>query len=198
MKIVESFGKALFKPLFPYLKTSPQDELRNRKYHFLYEYANQLYSEEVQRFKDLEDKSFKLLTALSIISLIYIPVLSWVLTVTEQWCILSLLTIPFIMIDVACFSRAWISLNNTFKITDVPKLPLDDTLLKIFKDDNEHINSLYYNLYQGYNEATVKYKSVNDKKAGCIDDGHKYLQKGFKYFIIILSFAVIGMLLESL
>ncbi|WP_352338736.1 hypothetical protein [Psychrobacter sp. 16-MNA-CIBAN-0192] len=198
MKLVESFGKALFKPLFPYLNTPPQDELRNNKYRFLYDYSNQLYKEEVQRFKDLEDKSFKLLTALSIISLVYIPVLSWVLTVTEQWCILSLLTIPFIMIDVACFSRAWISLNNTFKIIYIPKLPLNDNLIELFKDDNEHINSIYYNLYQGYSEATIKYKLVNDEKANCIEDGHKYLQKGFKYFIVILSFAVIGMILESL
>jgi len=198
MKTVENLGRAFLKPLFPYLKFSPEDELRNNKYRLLYDYSHQLYDEEVQRFKDLEDKSFKLLTALSVISLLYIPTLNWVLSVTKPWCVLSVLVIPMMIVDVAFFLRAWKSLSETFKLTEVPKMPSDNNLLGIFNDDNEHINSLYYHLYLGYNESIIQYKIVNDKKSKYISDGHKHLQKGFTYFIAILSFAVFGMILESL
>jgi hypothetical protein len=198
MKIVESFGRALFKPLFPYLRTSPEDELRNSKYHLLYNYSHQLYDEEVQRFKDLEDKSSKLLTALSIISLLYFPVVQWVSSLIGNYDFILTLFISVVILDLAFFFRAWLSLKKAFTITEVPKMPLNSNILEHFKNDEIHVNTLYHHLYQGYNQAIETYKVINGQKSKSIEDGYNNLDLGFKGFIVILTFAVIHFFLSTL
>ncbi len=111
--------------------------MKNEKYEFLYYYAKSALDDELQRFKNHEDKANKFISLLSIVIVGYTVIIK---TYSDtffppsrflEWLCLTLVSITFLAL-VSSWSKLFSSLN----FIQMPRLPLDNEFIEKYKNQS--------------------------------------------------------------
>ncbi|WP_093029434.1 hypothetical protein [Thiocapsa roseopersicina] len=146
------------------------------------------HTEERDRFTRLEDKSIKYLGAVTIAVSAYTFLIRWVAeqTLPPQTGIERLLVI-FMVTTFLALIVAWSFVFRSIKLQNVARMPYDDAVLEMFKNNNAA--SAYVALAERYGEAiSVRQKEYCKKLA--------YVEKAYTgIFLAGLSFSIFIFLL---
>lgn len=110
--------------------------MKNEKYEFLYDYARASFDDELQRFRNIEDKSAKYLSLLSIGIVAYSIIIRFysslfIPAVTPlQWIACIVVVITYL-----AFLSSWSFLYRVLKFRDMPRLPLDDDFISRYEPE---------------------------------------------------------------
>lgn len=165
------------------------DEKKIESNKTMYEYLKNQFDEERKRFVQLEDKSAKYLTLLSVV----IPIFSGLLTqkgfIKINNCILNLLVILIIVLILLSISSAWIKILNSLKLAEGTRLPTDEQIFNLFK--REKLNICYETLSKTYQLAIIEQQKLNAKKYESINFAFKEIQfTGLCFGILIILLAI--------
>lgn len=142
------------------------------KYKFLYEHSKSGFDNELQRFRNMEDKAAKLLSFLSI------AVVSYTLMIR----LYSNLIYPFdsvfkwmIVINVAVtylgFVISWSFLFRSLAFQKMPRLPVDDDTTDFV--EGESLISVYYNFSETCKSALEDARECNEGKSKLMALGYQ-------------------------
>ena len=149
--------------------------MKNEKYEFLYQYGKDAFQDELNRFKNIEEKANKFITLLSILIVGYTTLINisfdnfLPLNHPLKW-----LTIFSIGFTFACLLTSWSFLFRSLNFIKMPRLPLDDKFLNSFNKESLETNHL--TLTKACKKAIELARKSNDKKSKhlrkCISNNH--------------------------
>ncbi|PCJ31712.1 MAG: hypothetical protein COA90_05465 [Gammaproteobacteria bacterium] len=141
------------------------------KYKLLYEFQQEQFASERQRFTRLEDKSIKYLTSISIAITLYILLIRWAFEkIVPPSDFLGWLTVCSVAITFLAISSAWSFIFQSIKLQNLIKMQSDKTMIEYFKINKREV--VYLGLAKKYSEATEKIEIEIEKKL-------KYINKGY-------------------
>lgn len=154
------------------------------KYKFLYEHSKSGFEDELQRFRNMEDKVAKLLSFLSI------SVVSYTLMIR----LYSDLIYPFdsffkwivvfsIGVTYLGLVSSWSFLFRSLAFQRMPRPPVNDSTTKLVEEQN--LVTVYYQLSETYKSALNIARSCNEKKGSLISKGYQDI--GFSMWSLCLS-----------
>ena len=164
--------------------------MKNDKYDFLYHYARSSFDDELQRFKNIEDKASKYISLFSILIVGFTALIrfsgSSLFPATN---ILDWITVIVVLITYISFISSWSFLFRALKFTDMPRLPLDDAFLDDYRSKDLPTNQ--YGLTVTCKEALHLAREANTKKS-------KFLIKAHSEISISVCFLSLSLILLSL
>ena len=142
------------------------------KYKFLYEYSRAGFEDELQRFRNMEDKTAKFLSFLSIIIVSYTLMLRFYsdLLFPIESC-LQWIAIVSILITYIGLISSWGALFRSLVLTKMPRLPLDKSTVE-FVENNDLI-TVYYHLSLTSVNALSQAKESNVGKSKLLNIGSR-------------------------
>lgn len=167
--------------------------MKSDKYEFLYTYARAAFDDELQRFRNIEDKSTKYLSLLSVGIVAYSVILrlySDLFLPAEnilQWA--SCIVVGFTYL---AFASAWSFLYRALSFREMPRLPLDDKFIDRYEPEN--LSTIHFALTRTCSEALKYARKGNEEKSSLLIKGHKEI--AFAMWSLTLS--VILIVLSSL
>jgi len=160
----------------------------NDKYEFLYNYARAAFEGELQRFKNIEDKSTKYLSLLSIIVVTYTIVIRFyfelllpIVTVTQ------VLACIVVSITYLAMASSWSLLYRALQFTNIPRLPLDDEFIRTHEP--EELSSIHFSLMKSCSKALALTRIENEKKSKLLIKGYEDI--GFSMWSLTISVILI-------
>jgi len=125
------------------------------KYKFLFEYQKSLYEEEITRFKRLEEKAMKYLSAITFALGGYIFLIrSTIDKILPPHNTLEYLIILSIIVTFICFISAWSLVFRTIQLSNIVKMPSNNDIIEYFKDNTKE--TVYLGLSRKYSEAIIE------------------------------------------
>lgn len=146
--------------------------MKNEKHEFLYDYARAAFDDELQRFRNIEDKSAKYLSLLSVgivaytimlrlYSSSFFPAESFI-----QW-----LTCTVVAITYVSLISAWSFLYRALRFTEMPRLPFDDEFIRDYEPLD--LPTIQFALTRTCVEALKYARQGNHDKALLLIKGYK-------------------------
>ena len=152
----------------------------NSKWTLLYEYSKDLFDKEVDRFKRLDDKANNQLRFTYILLTIYIALLKVIIIDNTSY--IDIFILIFVLLSFIFLLVAWLFYFLSLKLTTVPKLPLTDDILSLFKDNE--IVTIEFALHGSIKKAIYEYDRIILKKA-------KNLRYGYNLTILSVLFIIV-------
>lgn len=133
------------------------------KYKFLFEYEKSLYEEEMDRYRRLEEKAMKYLSAITFAMGAYIFLVRWAIDkiLPPHNFIEWLITISIIF-TFLCFISAWSLVFRAIQLSNIVKMPSNIEVINYFKDNSKE--TVYLGLSKRYSEAIVEIEKNYDNK----------------------------------
>ncbi len=145
------------------------------KYKLLYEFQQEQFNAEKQRFSRLEDKSVKYLTSITIAFTAYVLLIRWAFEkIIPPDDFLSWLTVSSVGLTFLVISSAWSFVFRSIKLQDSIKMQSDKTMIEYFKNNKKEV--VYLGLAKKYSEATVKLEIEIKEKL-------KYINRGYSEIV---------------
>lgn len=146
--------------------------MENHNHHFLYQYARSIFDEELQRFRNLEEKAAKFFGFLTAGIAVYTFLLGEL--ATEIFppqnffqgcaCIAAGLT-------YAAMMSAWSFLYRAIDLKKMPRLPLDDDLITAYKQ--EPLHKVHLALARSCAKALEAARDQNTQKARLLTQSYE-------------------------
>ncbi|MBR9857735.1 MAG: hypothetical protein GYB38_08500 [Gammaproteobacteria bacterium] len=146
--------------------------MKNEKQEFLYNYGRAAFDDELQRFRNIEDKAAKYLSLLSVGVVAYSVVLRFYSEeffppeTLFQWVICIAVSITY----VALFS-SWSFLYRALRFTEMPRLPFDQMFLDEYEP--ESLPTIHFVLAKTCAEALKYAMKGNSVKSTLLIKGYK-------------------------
>lgn len=156
------------------------------KYEELYALSKEVLNEELDRFNRIDEKASKYLTVLTFLIGVYGFFCNWIIkdllppTSILGWLLLVVGGILFIAVSIS-----WALIFWALRQRIVRKIPLDDEVLKFFRDNR--LVDIYYTLAKGNKDALKENRDVTGRKAKILDYGYKAIAVTI-CLILIFSF----------
>ena len=131
------------------------------KWTLLYEYSKDLFDMEVDRFKRLDDKANNQLRFTYVLLTIYIALLK--ILIFDDIHHIDIFILILVLLSFISLFSAWLFYFLSLKLTTVPKLPLTDNVLTLFKE--KEIATVEFALHGSIKKAIDKYDEIIFKKA---------------------------------
>jgi len=162
-----------------------KEESEKRK--FLYDFAKSIYSEELTRFKALEDKAARYFGFLSIL----IGTLTLFIRLSEHK-LISDLEGPLSWLYLAATVLTYATIINSgrllFEVLKPRLLALID-LSSELKDyySNQPLNKIYTEIVDDLMEATKEARIINNEKCTHINNAHREIGASLVFFTILIT-----------
>lgn len=162
--------------------------MKNEKHEFLYNYARAAFEDELQRFRNIEDKSAKYLSLLSVGVVAYTVILRFYSSsffpaeTVVQW-----LTCIAVAITYLAMASSWSFLYRALQFMDMPRLPLDKEFIK--KYEPESLPTIHFALTRTCSDAIEYARNSNSDKTKLLIKGYKEI--AFAMWALTLSVILI-------
>ncbi|MCV6639327.1 hypothetical protein [Candidatus Albibeggiatoa sp. nov. NOAA] len=163
------------------------DETKNddaEKAAALYQYAKDVYDEELKRYNRIDDKAFKLLSVLSIFIGLFGFILRWlaeeIIPPESLYAWIVLISSSGLLI-ASCVS--WWLMFRVIEVSDLQKMPLDRGVFDFFKND---LHDIHQGFAETFEEANQTNRKLNDKKAKTLSFGYKGIFTTAIFFVIFI------------
>ncbi|MBF7684123.1 hypothetical protein I2F27_12570 [Acinetobacter sp. B5B] len=165
-------------------------------YKTMYEYFQKQLEHEKSRFKNLEDKSSKIFTMLSIIITAYTYIITTLININSiekynQKLVFLIILIVLMVFLFFFLSRAWLNLFNSFKLENTKHLGADQKAIDMFINNSENLHEVYHYVADQSAEIILAYKNSNKIKAELIIQACKNISISAILFVILLGLSVI-------
>ncbi|EIU7622133.1 TPA: hypothetical protein ACN343_003663 [Vibrio parahaemolyticus] len=155
------------------------------KWAFLYTYSRKSLDEEIARFQIIDDKSVKLLSTVSVIITIFLAMFNWIIEVSKtDFSIYVYITATALFFTLGI---AWFFFFGALKLTYTPRMPLNDSIFALVKDNN--MPTIHVALYKTCQNAVVMTRSNIDIKAKKLKYG--YVATSCSAAILILLITIV-------
>lgn len=135
----------------------------SEKYKLLFEYQKNQFDEEVNRYRRLEEKALKYLSAITFALGAYLFLIRQVIEkVIPPNNLLEWLIILFVVITFVCFLSSWSLIFRAIKLSDIVKMPSGDEIISYFKKNTKE--TVYLGLSKRYSEAIKKVENNYSEK----------------------------------
>lgn len=140
-----------------------QDSVDIEKYKFLFEYQKNQFEEEVIRFRRLEEKALKYLSAITFAIGAYLFLVRWIInTIIPPSTIIEWLITVSIIFTFMCFISSWSLIFRAMKLSDIVKMPSDHNVIDFFK--NNERDEVYLWFSKQYGEMVKEMEKIYEKK----------------------------------
>lgn len=130
-------------------------EIDTEKYKLLFEYQKSLYEEEINRYRRLEEKAMKYLSAITFAMGAYIFLVRWAIDkILPPSNLLEYLITVSIIFTLLCFISSWGLVFRAIKLSNIVKMPSNDAIIEYFKENTKE--TVYLGLSRKYSEAIVE------------------------------------------
>jgi len=135
----------------------------SEKYKLLFEYQKNLFDEEVNRYRRLEEKALRYLSVITFALGAYLFLIRQIIEKVIppnnllEWLILLSVIITFI-----CFLSSWSLIFRAIKLSNIVKMPSGDEIISYFKENTKE--TVYLGLSKRYSEAIKKVEKNYSKK----------------------------------
>lgn len=146
--------------------------MKNEKHEFLYNYGRAAFEDELQRFRNIEDKAAKYLSLLSVGIVAYSILLRFYsevffpAEVFFQWVICLAVAITYIAL-----ASSWSFLYRALRFTEMPRLPFDQEFLDQYEP--ESLPTIHFTLAQTCVEALKYARKGNSVKSKLLIKGYR-------------------------
>ncbi|WP_373071871.1 hypothetical protein [Sulfurimonas sp.] len=135
----------------------------SEKYKLLFEYQKNQFDEEVNRYRRLEEKALKYLSAITFALGAYLFLIRQIIEgIIPPNNLLEWLIILSVAITFICFLSSWSLVFRAIKLSDIVKMPSDDKIISYFKKNTKE--TVYLGLSKRYSEAIKKVEENYSKK----------------------------------
>lgn len=161
-----------------------QKNMTGNKYKFLYEYARTSLDEDLEHFKNIEDKASKFMGFLTILIAGYTAVIKFASDIffppngLLAWCTL----ITIICTYIALVS-AWGHLFMSLRIIYAPRMPFNNYVIDMI--ENNSLVTTYWALSQTCKKTLEKSRSVIESKAKNLQIAYQDI--GYSAWIMSIS-----------
>lgn len=158
------------------------------KYKFLYEHARSGFEDELQRFRNMEDKAAKLLSFLSIAVVSYTLMirlysnLIYPFDSIFKWVIVINIVFTYLGLVIS-----WSFLFRSLAFKQMPRLPVDDDTTKFFEE--ESLVTVYYSMSETCKSALQDARECNESKRELMAIG--YRDMAFTMWSLCISVSLI-------
>lgn len=162
--------------------------MKNEKHEFLYSYARSAFDDELQRFRNIEDKSAKYLSLLSVGVVAYTIILRFYSSLffpaetIFQW-----LSCIVVAITYLAMASSWSFLYRALRFTEMPRLPLDEEFINRYEP--ESLPTIHFALTRTCLEAVKYARQGNSDKSELLIKGYKDI--AFSMWMLSLSVILI-------
>lgn len=162
--------------------------MKNEKHEFLYNYARSAFDDELQRFRNIEDKSAKYLSLLSVGVVAYTIILRFYSSLffpaetIVQW-----LSCIVVAITYLAMASSWSFLYRALRFTEMPRLPLDEEFINRYEP--ESLPTIHFALTRTCLEAVKYARQGNSDKSELLIKGYKDI--AFSMWMLSLSVILI-------
>ena len=161
---------------------------KNEKHEFLYQYARAAFDDELQRFRNIEDKASKYLNLLSVVIVGYTLMLRlFSEKIFSNPAIISWLIFFSIFLTYLALITSWSFLFRALKFMDMPRLPLDDNFIDSFEPKN--LPTIHFALMKACNNALTYARQGNTIKSQLLIKGYRDI--GLAMWALSISVALI-------
>ena len=130
-------------------------EIDTEKYKLLFEYQKSLYEEEINRYRRLEEKAMKYLSAITFAMGAYIFLVRWAIDkILPPSNLLEYLITVSIIFTFLCFISSWSLVFRAIKLSNIVKMPSNEAIIEYFKENTKE--TVYLGLSRKYSEAIVE------------------------------------------
>jgi len=146
--------------------------MKSDKHEFLYTYARAAFDDELQRFRNIEDKSAKYLSLLSVGIVAYSIILRFYSDLFFpaesflQWFVCIVVGITYL-----AFASAWSFLYRALSFREMPRLPLDEKFIDNYEP--ESLPTIHFALTKTCSEALKYAREGNSEKSELLIKGYK-------------------------
>ncbi|HCC81457.1 MULTISPECIES: hypothetical protein [unclassified Methylophaga] len=165
---------------------------KNEKYEFLYKYARAAFDDELQRFRNLEDKASKFLSLFSLVIVGYTLLIESnageILNLNN---FISWLVFISVCFTYLAFLTSWSFLFRAMKFIEMQRLPLDEKFLETYEPLD--LTSIQYVLTKASSNCLSKARAGNKTKSDLLIKAYKDI--GISMWA--LSISIILMVIEK-
>ncbi|MCB2261864.1 MAG: hypothetical protein LGR52_02830 [Candidatus Thiosymbion ectosymbiont of Robbea hypermnestra] len=166
--------------------------MKNEKYEFFYEYARASLDDELNRSSRIEEKTGKFINLLSIIVAAYSLLLRYLvpdifpLQGVFRWSIVVAIAITYLGLLLS-----WGFLYKALKFVEMPRMPLDDKFITMFK--NRTLPTNHYTLGITASQALKDARKANSDKLELVRMGYR----GMAFSVLCLSVSLLLFLIHQ-
>lgn len=162
------------------------------KWEFLYQYAVKALDQDIERFHNLDDKISKFITIITIIISVFVATIPFVFkNHVPPKSIYEYLFMILLFFTFIALCSAWSFLFRALKLTDVPRMPFNDDIISLFKDDKKNTDRILLALSQSCLKAFEKHKEVNKTKVDHLNKAYDDIFWASSFIIADLFFIVL-------
>lgn len=146
--------------------------MKNEKHEFLYNYARAAFDDELQRFRNIEDKAAKYLSLLSVGIVAYTFLLRFYTAsifpaeTFLQWCACIAVFVTYL-----AMISSWSFLYRALSFIEMPRLPLDDEFIGRYEP--ETLPTIHFALTRSCADALKYARKGNLEKSELLIKGYK-------------------------
>lgn len=162
--------------------------MKNEKHEFLYSYARAAFEDELQRFRNIEDKSAKYLSLLSVGVVAYTIILRlysssfFPAETAIQWVACIVVAITYL-----AMASSWSFLYRALRFTEMPRLPFDEKFVNTYEP--ESLPTIHFALTRTCLDAIKYARKGNLEKSNLLIKGYKDI--AFSMWALTLSVVII-------
>ncbi|AKO53502.1 hypothetical protein ABA45_14660 [Marinobacter psychrophilus] len=146
--------------------------MKSEKHEFLYQYARAAFEDELQRFRNIEDKATKYLSFLSIGIVAYSLMLRFFSSAffppegILQWAACSVIAFTYLALV-----SAWSFLYRALRFIDMPRLPLHESFINEYEPKS--LPTIHFSLMRTCSTALEYARSGNAEKSQLLIKGYR-------------------------
>ena len=162
--------------------------MSENKYKFLYEYSRKSLDEDLDRFKNIEDKSTKFMGFLTILIVGFSAIIRFASDIffppshLFTWCTLIIIFFTYIAL-----ASAWGHLFMSLRILNVPRMPLDKYVIDMIEKNS--LATSYWALSESCKNALEKSENVIENKTKNLQIAYQDI--GYSAWLMSLSLIMI-------
>lgn len=162
--------------------------MKNEKHEFLYNYARSAFEDELQRFRNIEDKSAKYLSLLSVGVVSYTIILRFYsASFFPAETVIQWLACIVVVVTYLAMASSWSFLYRALRFTEMPRLPLDEEFIN--KYEPESLPTIHFALTRTCSDAIKYAREGNSEKSKLLIKGYKDI--AFSMWALTLSVILI-------
>lgn len=145
---------------------------KNDKYAFLYDYAKSSFENELQRFKNIEDKAAKYIGFLSLLIVAYSALIKSAFDLfvpaDTPAKVLAFIVVSFTFLSLV---SSWSLIFRALGVMQMPRMPFDQQLIDDFAERS--LPTMHYDLSMAGLTAKNLAREVNIAKITLLSKGHR-------------------------
>lgn len=148
--------------------------MKSEKHEFLYNYARAAFDDELQRFRNIEDKSVRYLSLLSVGIVGYTIILRFysdAFLFAES--LLKWITCIVVAVTYLAFASSWSFLYRALRFREMPRLPFNKEFIDRYEP--ESLSTIQFALTKTCSEALKYARQGNAEKSKLLIKGYRYI-----------------------